>query len=99
MGAQIELFNPKITDPEKFYNFNLKDDKQSNYHAAKVTGLRPLQGGSLTVDNVRAGATLTLAALIAQGQSIIAGVEKIDRGYEDLDGHLRQLGAEIKRTK
>lgn len=98
MGAKIALFNPKITDPEKFYNFNIKDDKPANFHAAKVTGPTPLKGRKLKVTDIRSGATLTNAALIAQGKSVITGVERIDRGYEDLDGRLRQLGADIKRV-
>jgi len=40
---------------------------------------------------------LTLAALIAQGKSIISRVEEINRGYEDLDIRLRKLGANIKK--
>jgi len=49
------------------------------------------------VTDLRAGATLTLAALMAQGQSTIEGAERIDRGYESLDKRLRQIGADIKR--
>ena len=99
MGAKIELFNPKVFDPKNFYNFNLQDDKPSNFHAAKVFGPTSLQGKELVVSDIRAGATLTLAALIAQGKSIISGVEEINRGYEDLDIRLRKLGAAIKKIK
>lgn len=98
MGAKIELFNPQVPKPETFYNFNLKDDKPGYFHAAKVVGPTPLQGRNLTVTDIRAGATLTLAALIANGESEITGVEKIDRGYEYLDTRLRKLGADIKRV-
>ena len=97
MGAKIELFNPQIADPEKFYNFNLQDDRPENWHAAKVTGPTPLHCGQFAVTDLRAGATLTLAALMAQGQSTIEGAERIDRGYESLDKRLRQIGADIKR--
>jgi len=98
MGAKIKLFNPQVPDPEKFYNFNLQDDKPTNFHAAKVTGPTSLKGSQFAVTDLRAGATLAIAALFAQGKSVLTGVEKIDRGYEDLDGHLRQIGANIKRV-
>lgn len=97
MGAKIELYNPKVADPEKFYNFNLQDDRSENRHAAKVIGPTPLKGGNFQVTDLRAGATLTLAALIAQGQSVIEGAQIIDRGYESLDKRLGQIGADIKR--
>ena len=98
MGAKIELFNPQVADPEKFYNFNFEDDKPSYFHAAKIFGPTPLKGANLRVPDIRAGATLTLAALIAKGKSVLTGIEHIDRGYEDLDGRLRRLGADIKKN-
>jgi UDP-N-acetylglucosamine 1-carboxyvinyltransferase len=48
--------------------------------------------------DLRAGATLVIAALVAQGESIIADAEQIDRGYEKLDERLQALGADIKRV-
>jgi UDP-N-acetylglucosamine 1-carboxyvinyltransferase len=97
MGAKIRLFNPQPTHPDRFYNFNLQDDRPEYYHGAYVLGPTPLQGAEISVPDIRAGATLTLAALIAKGESLLSGVEHIDRGYEDLDGRLKQLGAKIKR--
>lgn len=97
MGAKIKLFNPKIKNPEGFYNFNLGDGKPGNFHAAMVFGPTKLKATNLVSIDLRAGATLTLAALIANGKSVISGVEQIDRGYESLDSRLRQLGAQIKR--
>jgi UDP-N-acetylglucosamine 1-carboxyvinyltransferase len=98
MGAKIKLFNPQVADPDKFYNFNLEDDRPEYFHAALIQGPTSLQGAKISVPDIRAGATLTLAALIAQGQSVLTGVEHIDRGYEDLDRRLRKLGAAIRRT-
>jgi UDP-N-acetylglucosamine 1-carboxyvinyltransferase len=97
MGAEIHFFNPKVTDPGEFYNFNLEDDRPENLHAAKVTGPTLLKGNKMLVTDVRAGATLTLAALIAQGESVLTGIEHIDRGYEDLEGKLKKLGADVRR--
>jgi len=99
MGAKIKLFNPKIADPNNFYNFNLEDDRPEYFHAAKVSGPTLLTGREMLVTDVRAGATMTLAALIAKGESVLTGIEHIDRGYEDLEGRLKQLGADIKRVE
>jgi len=98
MGAKIKLFNPKVTDPEKVYNFNLKDVKSGSFHAIKISGPSLLHGVDLVVNDIRAGATLTLAALIAEGQSSIDNVEMIERGYEKLEERLQGLGARIDKV-
>lgn len=96
MGAKVTLYKPKCQNPQTFYEFDYtKDDP--GFHAAKITGPKPLIATGLEVNDLRAGATLTIAALIAQGRSIIKGIEHIDRGYESLDKKLQQLGAKIKR--
>lgn len=97
MGARFTLFNPKMAHPGKFYNFNLKDDRSDNFHAVKILGPVELHGTNLEVTDVRAGATITLAALAAHGKSQISSIDHIDRGYENLDGRLRALGAKITR--
>ena len=97
MGAKIELFNPEVSDPETFYNFNLKDIRGDSFHAVKILGPTHLHGEGLRVSDIRAGATLTLAALIAGGQSTIDNVEMIERGYENLEGRLQSLGAKIDK--
>ena len=99
MGADITLFNPDIQNPEIVYNFNLSDNDPSYYHAIRITGKTALHNGVVNVSDLRAGATLVLAALSARGKSIIFGVEHLDRGYEKLEERLRMLGADIKRVK
>lgn len=97
MGAKITLFNPKIKNPDKVYNFNLEDDTGKYFHAARIYGPTALHNGVLTISDLRAGATLVLAALAARGQSVIFGVEHLDRGYEKFDERLKNLGADIQR--
>jgi UDP-N-acetylglucosamine 1-carboxyvinyltransferase len=97
MGAKIDLFNPEVSDPKTFYNFNPEDDKKENYHGARIHGPTPLHNGVVTVSDLRAGATLVLAALAATGKSSIFGVKHLDRGYEKLDTRLTALGADIVR--
>lgn len=97
MGAQTELFNPEVTNPDKLYNFDLKAEEPGGAHAVAITGPTQLRAGEFTVKDLRHGATLVLAALVAAGTSIIHNVGEIDRGYEDLDGRLRSMGAQIVR--
>lgn len=97
MGAKIELFNPLVKDPYKVYNFD--QVHYLGFHAIKIFGPQKLLGTELVIPDLRAGATLVLAALGAEGQSILLGIEHIDRGYEKFEQRLSQLGAKIKRER
>lgn len=69
-------------------------------HRATVIGSAksfPLRGVKMTSPDIRAGVALLIAALSAQGKSIIDNIEQIDRGYQNIDGRLRAIGADIKR--
>jgi len=69
-------------------------------HRATVIGLDhqfPLRASRMVTPDIRAGVALLIAALSAEGTSIIQNIEQIDRGYENIDGRLNQLGAEIIR--
>jgi len=69
-------------------------------HRAVVIGLereQMLRGITMSSPDIRAGVALLIAALSAEGKSIIQNIEQIDRGYQDIDGRLRNLGADIKR--
>lgn len=65
---------------------------------ATVYGGQALRGASMRAADLRAGAALVIGALAAAGTSQIEDVELIERGYENLDGRLRQLGADIGRV-
>jgi UDP-N-acetylglucosamine 1-carboxyvinyltransferase len=95
MGAKIEIYKPDVENPEELYNFNF-NPKQEYRQGVKIIGKTPLHNGVLYISDLRAGATLVIAALIAKGESVIYGVEQIERGYEDFDTRLRQLGADIR---
>lgn len=97
MGAKIEKFNPEVSHPENVYNFDLENDDPKNKHAIKITGPAKLKAGEFEVKDLRHGATLILAAMTAQGTSIIRGIEHVDRGYESLDERLKSMGAKIIR--
>ena len=69
-------------------------------HRATVVGLNheyPLRGTTMISPDIRAGNALLIAALSAEGTSIIHNIEQIDRGYENIDGRLKALGADIER--
>ncbi len=69
-------------------------------HRATVVGLNheyPLRGTTLVSPDIRAGNALLIAALSAEGKSVIQNIEQIDRGYENIDGRLRAIGADIER--
>jgi UDP-N-acetylglucosamine 1-carboxyvinyltransferase len=66
-------------------------------HRCIVTGPTKLYGEKVESPDIRAGMTLVLAALAADGKSTIRNVGQIDRGYENVDGKLRALGARIER--
>ncbi len=70
-------------------------------HRATVMGHNfksPLKATKMTSPDIRAGISLLIAALSANGTSIIHNIEQIDRGYEDIDGRLKSIGAEIIRV-
>lgn len=69
-------------------------------HRAVVIGLereQALRGITMSSPDIRAGVALLIAALSAEGKSTIQNIEQIDRGYQNIDERLRNLGAEIKR--
>jgi len=64
---------------------------------ARIAGPTPLHGREVQIADLRAGATLVLAALAAEETSVISGVEHVDRGYEQIEAKLVALGAQIQR--
>lgn len=67
-------------------------------HRAIVSGPCRLHGERMTSPDIRAGMALLIAALCAEGRSVIHNVDQIDRGYEAIDTRLRALGAQIDRV-
>ena len=70
-------------------------------HRATVVGLNhesPLRATTMTSPDIRAGNALLIAALSAEGTSTIYNIEQIDRGYENIDGRLKAIGAKIERV-
>lgn len=68
-------------------------------HRAFVFGKTPLKGMKIESWDIRAGASLVVAGLMAQGKTTIENIEQIDRGYEKIEERLQKIGANIKRVK
>jgi UDP-N-acetylglucosamine 1-carboxyvinyltransferase len=68
-------------------------------HRALITGPTPLIGTEINGLDIRAGITLVIAGLVAEGKTIIREAEHVDRGYEKIEERLHKIGADIKRVE
>ena len=67
-------------------------------HHAVVRGVPRLSGAKVKAHDLRAGAALILAGLVADGETEIQDAHHVDRGYDDLAGKLRSIGADVERS-
>ena len=89
MGADIALYDTCLGGSSCRFRF-------SNYrHSCVIKGPASLHGSEINVPDLRAGFTYLIAAILADGRSIIHGVDQIERGYEGLKESLLTLGAQI----
>ena len=65
---------------------------------ALVTGVEHLQGATVMATDLRASASLVIAGLVAQGETLIDRIYHLDRGYENIEAKLSALGARIRRV-
>jgi len=70
--------------------------KTDSAYTAYVTGGKPLHGAKVFAGDIRAGACLVLAGLLAEGKTTIFGVEHIERGYVNIVEDFRTLGADMR---
>jgi UDP-N-acetylglucosamine 1-carboxyvinyltransferase len=92
MGADIELYNTCLGGLDcRFKNLEY-------FHSAVVKGPTPLAAAEITIPDLRAGFSYLVAGVIAKGESKINGAYYIDRGYENIDLKLRDLGVDIIRA-
>jgi len=99
------LIHQKMFESRLFFVDNLMDMGARiilcDPHRATVIGLgrqQPLRGIRMTSPDIRAGVALLIAALSAEGKSIIQNIEQIERGYQNIDIRLNALGAEIVKA-
>jgi UDP-N-acetylglucosamine 1-carboxyvinyltransferase len=72
-------------------------DIKTEGHHAVVRGVKHLSGAQVRATDLRAGAALVLAGMVADGETVVSDARHVDRGYEDLAGKLRSLGANVER--
>lgn len=94
LGANIEFIENKIENPEFVYHFNHEKDRIYQ-QTIKIQGQAELHNAVLNISDLRAGAALACAALLASGESIVNGASILERGYEDFIEKIRKLGGEI----
>ena len=99
MGSKFKFFNPIVDNQDEYYQFNKENDSPEYFHGVKIYGPSMLKPANFVINDLRAGASATVAALTAPGISIIDGVEYIERGYEKLAERLCSLGANIEYIK
>ncbi len=67
-------------------------------NTAIVTGVEKLKGAPVMASDLRASASLVIAGLVAEGETLVDRIYHIDRGYECIEEKLQQLGADIRRV-
>src|SRR3989442_13263151 len=72
-------------------------DIRTEGHQAVIRGVERLSSAPVRALDIRAGAAMVIAALAAEGTTEISDMYYVDRGYEDLEGRLASLGAEVHR--
>jgi UDP-N-acetylglucosamine 1-carboxyvinyltransferase len=66
---------------------------------ALIDGVEKLSGATVMATDLRASASLVIAGLVADGETLVDRIYHLDRGYEQMEAKLRELGAEIERVK
>jgi UDP-N-acetylglucosamine 1-carboxyvinyltransferase len=73
-------------------------DITTEWQHAVIRGVPRLSGAEVLAHDIRAGASLVLAGLVAEGTTVVGDAHHIHRGYEDFVGKLASLGAEVERV-
>ncbi len=90
MGANIQIQTACLGSKDCRYK------NRNHPHSAVIVGPTPLKAADIEIPDLRAGFSYLVAALIAEGTSTITGVEIIKRGYENIVGKLKELGAKVE---
>lgn len=94
---QDTVYNDRFTHIAELQR--LGADIQLTGNTAYIRGGKPLSSAPIMASDLRAGAALVLAALLAEGETSISRIYHIDRGYENFEEKMRSLGAQIERTQ
>ena len=91
------IFENRLMHVQELKRMNASIEVEGN--AAIVTGIAHLDGTNVMATDLRASASLVIAGLIAQGETVIDRIYHLDRGYENIEGKLSALGAQIRRIQ
>jgi UDP-N-acetylglucosamine 1-carboxyvinyltransferase len=97
----VSIIHERVFDNRMLYVSELRKmgaEIVSTGSSAIVSGPTPLHGTRVRALDVRAGAAVLLAAMVAQGTTVIDDIYHLDRGYERLDEKLRTMGVEVERA-
>jgi UDP-N-acetylglucosamine 1-carboxyvinyltransferase len=72
---------------------------QIDGHTAVVQGVPQLSGATVMATDLRASASLVIAGLVAEGETVVDRIYHLDRGYDRMEDKLRGVGADIERLK
>ncbi|MBP6044573.1 MAG: UDP-N-acetylglucosamine 1-carboxyvinyltransferase [Microgenomates group bacterium] len=97
LGAQIEYVETSESDKKTIYHFNA-DDTKTLKQKISITGGAPLHSGAINISDLRAGATLLIAALIAKGETVVSNASILERGYENIVEKISGIGGKLKRV-
>lgn len=96
LGANIKFINIEIQNPKSFYHFNHEENKVYQ-QVIKIIGPSDLHNAIINIADLRAGAALACAALLADGESVVNGASILERGYENFIEKINKLGGKIKK--
>ena len=96
LGAEIDFVKIPVSNPMDYFFFNFDPSKKYN-QAIRIRGLQKLHSAVLNIDDLRAGATLAIAALVAEGESVVNGASILERGYENFVEKVKSLGGNIEK--
>lgn len=91
------IFDNRFKYADELVRMGAQVKVESN--TAIITGVERYSGATISAPDLRAGAALALAAMAAEGETLIEDIHYIERGYEDFDTKLRGLGAKISKVK
>lgn len=97
LGAEIDYVKTPHINPSDYFFFNFDPSKKYN-QAIRIKGPQHLHGGVLQITDLRAGATLAIAALAANDESVINNASILERGYEAFAVKVSRLGGIIKKV-
>jgi len=97
VGADIDYVKIPVQNPIEYFFFNFDPSKVYN-QAIRIRGPQKLHNGVLTIADLRAGATLAIAALMTEGESVVNGASILERGYENFVTKIQALGGDIQKA-